>query len=119
MQAGDELLPPALRVVERQRDGHVRPDQVVHVQVEMKHPSRTGLALRNGRFVRESEPLYLSELEVWYGDERVSRFTFTPALSDDPLIGFCLRATRDAPLRVALLNSRGRRFEAETEIRLS
>ena len=118
--ASDErILPPRLRIVEAVAQGLVRPDEIVHVQVEMKHPNRTGLVLRGGAFVRDSEPLYLQELEVWYGDERVSRFTFTPALSDDPLVGFCLRASREAPLRVRVRNNRGARFEAEIPIRLA
>ena len=39
----------------------------------MKHPNRTGLALREGRFVQEAAPFHLTEMEVVYDGERVSR----------------------------------------------
>ena len=109
---GDEIQGPELRVAELVRDGHVHPGDVVHAQVKMRHPNRTGLELRDGKFVRVSAPFHLTELEVLYGGERVSRFALTPALSDDPFITFALLARRAGPLRVVLTNSRGQRFEA-------
>jgi hypothetical protein len=74
---------------------------------------------RNGGFVQESEPLYLRELEVYYGGDRVSRFAMTSALSDDPFITFSLLVRREGSLRVLLGNNRGQRFEARQEIRFS
>jgi hypothetical protein len=56
-------------------------------------------------------------MEVVYGDERVSRFLLGAALSDNPMITFKLRATRQAPIRVTLANTRGERFEARHDIR--
>jgi hypothetical protein len=117
--ASDEIHPPAIRIPRLVREGRLRPGEIVDVQVTIRHPSRTGLVLRDGVFVQESEPFFLSELIAWYGDERVSRFALTPALSDNPLITFRLRATRAEPLRVALANSRGQRFEAVHQVRLA
>ena len=118
--ASDErILPPALRIPELVQRGSVRRDELIHVQLEMRHPSRTGLTLRNGSFERASDPLYVRDLEVYYGGERVSWFSLTSALSDDPFISFALRARIEAPVRVVLTNNRGQRFEATHEIRLS
>ena len=117
--SGEEILPPRIRIPELVERGWIRRDEIIHVQLKMRHPSRTGLVRRDGKFVRESEPVYLTDMEVFYGDERVSRFAMTPALSDDPFITFKLRARREALLRIVLTNSRGQQFEAREQIRLS
>jgi hypothetical protein len=108
-----------IRIAELVERGKIRRDEIVHAQVKMKHPNRTGLVLRGGSFVQESEPFHLEELEVLYGGKCVSRFELTPALSDDPFITFCLLARLEGPLRVVLTNNRGQRFEATHEIRFS
>jgi len=115
----EEIHEPVIRIAELVERGRIRRDEIVHAQVKMKHPNRTGLVLRKGSFVQESEPLHLEKIEVHYGGEFVSRFELTPALSDDPFITFCLLARLEGPLRVVLTNNRGRRFEATHEIRFS
>jgi sulfur-oxidizing protein SoxY len=110
--AGPDILPPRLRIPQLVKHGRLRPDEIVDVQLSMRHPNRTGLAFRDGRFVQESEPFHLEEMEVFVGPDRVSRFLLTSALSDDPLITFRLRVRQEAVLRVALVNTRGQRFEA-------
>ncbi len=117
--SGEEISAPRIRIPELVERGWIRRDEIIHVQLKMRHPSRTGLIRRDGIFVRESDPIYLSEMEVFYGDERVSRFTMTAALSDDPFITFKLWARREGPLRILVINSRGQKFEAREQIRLS
>ena len=85
----------------------------------MRHPNRTGLVRRDGKFVAESEPFHLRELEVLYGEARASRFLFTSALSDDPLITFRVRAGQGGLLRALLVNTRGQRFEALARVEVS
>ena len=94
------------------RTGRVRSDEVLEAQLLMRHPNRTGLVRRDGKFVAEAEPFHLRELEVLYRDARVSRFVFTSALSDDPLVTFRVRAGHGGVLRALLANTRGQRFEA-------
>jgi desulfoferrodoxin (superoxide reductase-like protein) len=117
--SGGDIRGPVIRIHELVERGRIRRDELVHVQVKMRHPNRTGLVFRDGGFVQESEPLYLEELEVHYGGERVSRFEMTPALADDPFITFGLRARREGPLRIVVVNSLRQRFEATHEIRFS
>ena len=117
--SGEEVRGPVIRLRELVERGRLRRDELVHVQVKMRHPNRTGLVFRDGGFVQESEPLYLEELEVHYAGERVSRFEMTPALADDPLITFALTARSEGPLRVVVVNSRRQKFEATHEIRFS
>lgn len=116
---GPDILPPRIRIPQLIKNGRIRPGEIIDVQLTMRHPNRTGLAGSNGRFVPVSEPFHLQEMEVVYGAERVSRFTMTSALSDDPFITFRLRAAREAPLRIVLTNNRGQRFEAAHPIRFS
>lgn len=113
----DEIRPPVLRIPQLVAHGRIRPDQVLTVQVKTRHPVRTGLQVRDGKFVQASDPFYLAELEAFHGGERVSRFVLTAALSDNPLITFALRARREGPLTVVLTNSRGQRFHATHPLR--
>lgn len=115
----EQVFPPQIRIPELVKHGRIQPGQLIHVQVKVQHPSRTGLLRRDGKFVQESEPFYLKEMEVFSGDERVSRFVMTPALSDNPFITFKLRALREEPLRILLTNSRGQQFEATHKIHFS
>jgi desulfoferrodoxin (superoxide reductase-like protein) len=114
-----EILPPRLRLPGLVRTGRVRPDEVLEAQLLMRHPNRTGLVRRDGKFVAEAEPFHLRELEVFYREARVSRFLFTSALSDDPLITFRVRAGQGGVLRALLANTRGQRFEALTRVEVS
>jgi hypothetical protein len=100
-------------------DGRIVPNQIIDVQLKTKHPSRTGLVVRDGTFVPASDPLYLETVEVFYDREPVCRFALTSALSDNPLIAFRLRARAEGLLGAVLTNNRGQRFEATHPIRFS
>jgi hypothetical protein len=67
-----EILPPRLRLPGLVRTGRVRPDEVLEAQLLMRHPNRTGLARRDGRFVAEAEPFHL--LRAALGNTRGQRF---------------------------------------------
>ena len=115
----DELGAPTIRIPQLIADGRISPGQIIDVQVKIKHPSRTGLEVREGKFAQAGEPLYLNGMTVFYGPAQVSRFTLTSALSDNPFITFRLRARAEDLLRVVLTNNRGQRFEAAHSIRFS
>ena len=116
---GPDIHPPRIRIPQLVREGRIRRNELIDVQLAIRHPSRTGLTVRDGRFFQQAEPFYLQMVEIFYGVERVSRFTLTPAVSDDPFITFRLRAGREESLRVLFTNSRGQRFEATHPVRLS
>jgi predicted secreted protein len=115
----DELRPPVIRIPALVAGSGLRPGEVVQVQVKTRHPSRTGLTRRDGRWVLASEPFHLSTLEVVYRDEPVSRFVLTAALSDNPLISFLLLPRQEGTVRVTLTNTRGQRFEASHPLRFA
>jgi sulfur-oxidizing protein SoxY len=108
----DDIRAPVIRIPQLIGDGVVRSDEIIDVQVKTKHPNRTGLVVRDGRFVQEAEPFHLNAMEVFYDREPISRFVLTAALSDNPLITFNVRARPGATLRVMLSDTRGERFEA-------
>jgi sulfur-oxidizing protein SoxY len=115
----DDIRPPLIRIPALVKHGRVRAGEVIDVQVKVRHPSRTGLAYQQGRWVAVAEPFYIESIEVFHGARPVSRFELTPALSDDPFLVFRLRADRAAPVRVVLRNSRGRSLQAEHDLPLA
>jgi len=89
----------------------IKAGEVVEVRTKVDHSSYTGLALKNGRFVREIPEFYVKQMLVYVDDERVSEFQMTSAVSPNPLIRFPLRAARSSTLRVVFVNSEGQQWE--------
>jgi Sulphur oxidation protein SoxZ len=87
--------------------------------VKFKHPSMTGLAYENKKFLRVEEPLYLTSMEIFYGESLVSRYEMTAGLSDNPFLKFKLKFTEAKPIRILFTNSVGRQFNAIAEVVLS
>ena len=119
VRIADEIRPPVIRIPQLVAEGQIAAGEIIDVQVKIKHPNRTGLVARDGVFVQDSEPFHLTEMDVFYGAERVSHFVLSAALSDNPLITFKLRARPGATVRVRLTDTRGQRFEATHVIRVS
>jgi hypothetical protein len=115
----DEIRPPVIRIPKLVAEGVLQAGELIQIQVKTKHPNRTGLVLRDGRFVAAAEPFHLNGLQVVYDDEPVSRFVLTAGLSDNPLISFLLQPRREGLVRVTLTNTRGERFEAAHPIRFA
>jgi sulfur-oxidizing protein SoxY len=116
IRMADEIRPPVIRIPALVAERRIHAGDIIDIQVKTKHPNRTGLVARDGTFVQEAEPFHLSEMDVFYGGERVSHFALTAALSDNVLIAFKLRAGSAAAVRVTLTNTRGQRFEASHPI---
>jgi desulfoferrodoxin (superoxide reductase-like protein) len=117
--AKEEILPPVIRIPELVRRGRLARGEMTEVQVKFKHPSRTGLAYENKKFVQVEEPLYLTSMQVFYGESLVSRYDMTAGLSDNPFLKFKLKFTEEKPIRIIFTNSVGRQFNAMAEVVLS
>lgn len=89
----------------------VKAGEVVEVRAKVDHNSYTGLALKNGRFVREIPEFYVKQMLVYLGDDKVSEFQMTSAVSPNPLIRFPLKANQGGTLRVMFVNNEGQRWE--------
>lgn len=89
----------------------VRVGEMIQVRAKVDHNSYTGLALRDGKFVRTSPEFYIKQMLVYLDDERISEFQMTSAVSPNPLIRFPLKASRSGTLRVVFVNNEGQRWE--------
>lgn len=96
----------------------IRAGEIIQVRTKIDHNSYTGLVLKEGRFVRAMEEFYVAQMLVYLGDQQVSEFRMTSAVSANPLIRFPLRATRSGTLRVVFVNSEGRRWEVSQPLRI-
>jgi sulfur-oxidizing protein SoxY len=117
--ANEEIFSPVIRIPELVRRGRLARGETAEVQVKFKHPSRTGLAYENRKFVQVEEPLYLKSMETFYGESLVSRYEMTAGLSDNPFLKFKIKFTEAKPIRIRFTNSVGRQFNATAEVALS
>jgi desulfoferrodoxin (superoxide reductase-like protein) len=114
-----EIVPPVIRIPELVRRGRLTKGEMAEVQVKFKHPSKTGLAYKDKKFVQIEEPLYVTSMQVFYGERLVSRYEMTAGLSDNPFLKFKLKFTEEKLIRFVFTNSRGRQFSAGTAVVLS
>lgn len=91
---------------------------VVEVAVKLDHESDPGLRLKDRKYTRVRPEFFVREMQVFLGRERISEFRLTSALSSNAIVRFPVRVTGAAPLRVVVVNSEGRRWEAAEPIRL-
>ncbi|HEX7128273.1 MAG TPA: thiosulfate oxidation carrier complex protein SoxZ [Thermodesulfobacteriota bacterium] len=97
----------------------VRRGDVIPVYVKFRHPVRTGLEKVAGRFVQAAEPYFIRVMEARYLGSVVCRYDMTPALADNPLVSFKLRAVEEGLVSVAAWDSRGVRTEAAVALRFA
>ena len=101
----------------------IREGDVIEVKAKIKHPSATGLKLNQDaenpfeRFLRKEMAEFVRLVEVYYGDDLVSKFELNSSTSDDPLLGFKLRADREDTVRVVATNHRRETVEATADVR--
>jgi sulfur-oxidizing protein SoxY len=117
--AEEETLPPVIRIPELVRRRRLNRGEMAEVQVQFKHPSKTGLAYEEGKFIQAEEPFYVTSMQVFYGERLVSRYEMTAGLSDNPFLKFKLKFMEEKPIRVVFVNNRGRQFIASTAMILS
>lgn len=109
----DRLGNPMLRLPRSFKAG-----EILEIRTKVDHNSVTGLALKNGKFVREAPEFYIKQMLVYLDDRKISEFQMTSAVSPNPLIRFPLKAVRSGTLRVVFVNSEGRQWEVSQPIRL-
>lgn len=99
--------------------------EIIEIKARIKHQVTTGLQLIETaktpyeRFVRNQPAVYLRSVEVFYDDELVSTFKMNSSTSNDPLLAFKLRASKQAPVRVVVTNYEGQIVETTEDITFS
>jgi hypothetical protein len=120
---GGCATPPATTSRERggsptvKTDGRAQAGQVVPVWASLRHTSHTGLVERQGKLVPERPPFFVERLTVFVGEQQVSEFLMTPAVSPDPKLRFFVRAEPGKAVRVVFVNNKGERWEASQPVR--
>ena len=103
----------------------IKKNEIIEVKAKIKHPVRTGLALnedaktRLERFSRGEPAQYVKSVDVSYGDTPAGSFELNSSVSDDPIIGFKIRADREATLRVVAVDYKGAKAEASANVQFS
>lgn len=103
----------------------IKQGDIIEVKAKVKHPSTTGLQLNLEaetpfeRFTRAEPAEYVSLVEVFYGEEKVSFFEMNSATSNDPLLTFKLRADREAPVRIVVTNHRSETVETTGDVQFA
>jgi len=103
----------------------VKKGEIIEVKARIKHPVRTGLALneeaktRLDRFKRGEPAQYVKSVNVSYGDTPAGSFELNSSVSDDPIIGFKLRADREATLRVIAVDYKGETAEGSANVKFN
>ncbi len=112
----EKIRPPRIRISRR-----IKKDQAFKVKVKFDHPSFTGLGLVDDKtepmFNRAIPVSYIMNMLVYYGEELVSRFRMSTAISDNPLITFKLKAVKEAPVRVVFINHEGERWAVSANVK--
>lgn len=95
----------------------IKKDSVIEVRVKVSHNSYTGLKIVDGKYVSDQPAYFMRKMEVFYGDELACSYDMTSATSPNPLIRFKLKATKEAPLKVVMVNSDDVRKEGGTKVK--
>jgi sulfur-oxidizing protein SoxZ len=87
---------------------------VIHVQAIIQHPMDTG-------FFRDANaniipPYFINNVVVVYGGTEVARFVWTSGVSRDPIVGFTLKADREAPLAMTWKDNKGGVYSTSVDI---
>jgi len=119
---GGCAVPPGAAIRERggnptvQSSGRVKPGEVAPIWAALKHSSHTGLTEKKGKFVQERPPFYVERMTVFLGEQQVSEFLMTPAVSPDPRIRFFVKADAEKPVRVVFVNNKGEKWETSQRL---
>lgn len=103
----------------------VKKGEVIEVKLKIRHLSRTGLAAKEDaatkfeRFTRAEPAVFVRQVEVFYGDRPAGTFEMNSSVSDDPIVGFKLRADREAPVRAVAVNYKRETAEVSADIRFT
>lgn len=72
--------------------------------------------------VRINHPMtpdnFLEKMEVSYMGRTVLTYRLTPGISDNPTIGFYIKAVENAPIKVTFISNKGSRIEAEEMLKV-
>lgn len=92
-------------------------DDLVRVDTVIMHPMETGLVKDkdSGKYIAAE---YITSVEVFYGEERITNMEIFGAVSANPYISFYVKATKSAPLKIVWKDNKGDVTEKVIEIKV-
>jgi sulfur-oxidizing protein SoxZ len=89
---------------------------IVTIQSIIMHPMHTGLVKdkKTGKIIPAH---YITDIEVYYGDEKVTWMKVFPSVSANPFIAFKLKVTKAAPLKIIWKDNKGEITEKVVRIK--
>ncbi len=94
--------------------GTIKKGEVIPVMALVTHPMETGLRkTKDGKVI----PAYfINDVDVFYGNERVTHCDWTYAISANPFISFYLKADKAAPLKIVYKDNKGGVYQESVQI---
>ncbi len=90
---------------------------IVTVSSVIMHPMHTGLVKdkKTGKIIPAH---YITDIEVYYGDEKVTWMKVFPSVSANPFTSFKLKITKAAPLKIVWKDNKGEVTEKVIQIKV-
>jgi sulfur-oxidizing protein SoxZ len=81
-------------------------DDLIKVNTVIMHPMDTGLVKdkESGKYIAA---YYITDVEVFYGDEKITTMKLSGSVSANPFISFYVKATKTAPLKIVWKDNKG------------
>ncbi|HHN66254.1 MAG TPA: thiosulfate oxidation carrier complex protein SoxZ [Nitrospirae bacterium] len=93
----------------------IKKGDVIPVKALITHPMETGF--RKDKKTKKRIPAYyINDVNVYYGDELISRMEWTIAVSANPFMTFYLKADKAAPLKIVWKDIKGGKYEKTIQI---
>lgn len=92
-------------------------DDIVRVDSVIMHPMDTGLMKdkESGKYIAAH---YVTNVEVYYGDEKITWMDLSGSVSANPFISFYVKASKTAPLKIVWKDNKGEVTEKVIDIKV-
>lgn len=90
-------------------------DDLIRVDSVIMHPMDTGLMKdkESGKYIAAH---HITDVEVFYGDEKITTMKLSGSVSANPFISFYVKATKTAPLKIVWKDNKGEITEKVIDI---
>ncbi|HEV08787.1 MAG TPA: thiosulfate oxidation carrier complex protein SoxZ [Sulfurihydrogenibium azorense] len=90
---------------------------LIRVDSVIMHPMDTGLVKdkESGKYIAAH---YITNVEVYYGDEKITWMDLYGSVSANPFISFYVKATKTAPLKIVWKDNKGEVTEKVIDIKV-